>query len=85
MAVNLEDLTAGAMIRVPGYGGHTTQAHRPYCLLLTRPAEVSKVTGAVTLSGEVRAVDGTTTRRKKLFRTTVRFVKDLELATPADA
>ena len=85
MAVNLEDLTTGALIRIAGSGGHTTHARRPYGLLLTRPAEVSKATGAVTLTGEVRAVDGTTTRRKKLFRTTVQWVKNLELATPADA
>jgi hypothetical protein len=83
MAVNPENLTAGTLVRIPGYSGHRAPVCRPYCLLLTQPGEISKATGAVSLFGEVRALDGSTARRKKLFRSTVQYPKDLELVATA--
>jgi hypothetical protein len=78
-AAKVRALTTGAFVRIPGHGGHTSPRRRAYGLLLTRDAEQSRATGAVTLYGEVRGLDGTTTRRKPLHRTTVQRPGNVEL------
>ena len=61
-------LVPGVVIHLPaGRSGY----RRAFCLELTRPAEVSKATGAVILFGKVVAASGTTTRKRPLWREVV--------------
>jgi hypothetical protein len=61
-----EDLRKGAVIRLGAIG-----RGRPYCLEIVSREPVSQVTGAISVVGKVLAADGTTTRRKPLFRNIV--------------
>jgi hypothetical protein len=61
----VEDLMPGALIAVPA---GVTSYRRRFCLRITGVGDVSKATGAVTLTGNVLAADGTTTRRKPRVR-----------------
>ena len=60
------DLVKGTVIRVPAAG-----RSRPYCLEVIEVITVSKQTGAAEVSGKVVAADGTTARKRPLFRTVV--------------
>jgi hypothetical protein len=78
--VTAGDLIKGTVVRVPATG-----RHRPYCLEIVSRGPVSQETGAVVLTGKVLAANGTTARKRPLFRTVVVMPARITIVRPADA
>ena len=78
--VTPDDLVKGTVIRVL----KDAAGRRPYGLEIVSRDPVSKATGAVPLTGKVLALDGTTTRKRPLFRYVVVMPEWVSLMTEAE-
>ena len=79
-AITRDDLVKGAVIRVL----KDPAGRRPYGLEIVSRDPVSKATGAVSLTGKVLSLDGTTTRRRPLFRGAVVMPEWVQIVKKAD-